>query len=346
MKYLILHFAKSKVYYLLTLIIITFSSCSSYQNTTADNDGIYNTSTKTQEVEEVAVVTNESKIKTRKYEKYFKKNAEKYDITEEEVFTDIDTYKSEDEIEAEEEELDRDVDDFSYPNNSWEDSEETVVNVYNYGGYRSPYYYGGFYRPYYSYYNPFSFHFGWYGGFYNSWAYGCSPYYGYGNYGYYRPYYRPYYYGSNYGGYYGGHNDYAYGRRSARNTSFASKYDRNRSRTNTATRRSTSRDSNARTATRTRNNTNARNARRTNLNRTARPSQRTNRRVAPQRRVSPQKRNTSTRVRTNRSSSSRSVTPTRRSSSSRSKSVSSSRRSTSSRSSSTRSSSSRSSRRH
>ncbi len=148
MKNLTLHLSKLKS--LLIIIGFTFSlvSCSSYQNTTTDNDGIYdietskkekndlkNTAKKQAEVnttkQQTEVATTEQQTETTKksgkYEKYFKKKAKQLSTYDDEFFTDIDGYTSDEEL------LEKDVTDFSYQNPPWEYTNEVDVNVYDFG---------------------------------------------------------------------------------------------------------------------------------------------------------------------------------------------------------------------
>ena len=198
MKNWIQNMLKSKNFYLVLVLSISLASCSTYQTVSNDNDGIYDmdTNSSTQKVaknETKSTSSQEDKPteKATKYQQYFKAKADKLNIKENEIFTDVDSYSS-NENTAEEELLDKDVQDFSTNNTSWEDSGETVVNVYNYG-YNRPYYswYRPYYRPYYT-------------GLYinvNPWWYSEFDYCLTG-YNYYSPYYSPYYYGGYYGGYY------------------------------------------------------------------------------------------------------------------------------------------------
>ena len=119
MKKNILPQLKTSLYYLLGLLLFSFSSCSTYKTTSHDNDGIYSD-------EETQVVRSSSKEKATspkndkatKYENYFKKKSAKLQIAEDEVFTDVDGYESD----IDEADLERENDDFSYENSSWEDT--------------------------------------------------------------------------------------------------------------------------------------------------------------------------------------------------------------------------------
>lgn len=167
-------------------------SCSGYQTATYDDDGIYNWETPVVVTKDVAV--KETSANSKYYEEYFGRTVTDYgEIVEDDVFTDVDSYSSQDVVEQDTENAKE-----SYA--AWEDAGDNVtINVYN----TRPYYYS-YYRPY-GYWNNYYYNdwalcnwsWGW-GGYYNNYGY-----YGY-NYGY--PYYynSPYYYG-----YYGRRN-YAY----------------------------------------------------------------------------------------------------------------------------------------
>ena len=163
-------------------------SCGSYQYA-SDNDGIYSSS---EEVVYVEEVEQNTQADNSYYQNYFKEKRMEYDAMKEEseIFTDVDSYSSENFKE-------QDSLDNSYVGyGSWgADSNETVINVYNndwyspywgYYGWNWNFYWGSWYYPYYGWGYPY------YG---YSWGY---PYYGWGY-----PYYCSPYYG---GGYYYGRN--------------------------------------------------------------------------------------------------------------------------------------------
>ena len=169
--------------FIASILGLLLVSCGTYQPTSYDDDGIYNS-------QERVIVTNdvtpEENNSTKYYEDYFSKNVNEYgeieDNHEAESFTDVENYSSQNNNEAAE----------SY--SSWEDSNDNVtINVYN----TSPFYYDSYYRPF-NYWNRryLGFNYGYadfycgfnspysYGGFYNNY-YGYNPYY----YGYNQPYY-------------------------------------------------------------------------------------------------------------------------------------------------------------
>ena len=175
------------------LMSVLLVSCGSYQTATYDDDGIY--STETPETKTVVVVEKTNAENSKYYEEYFGRTVTDYgEIVEDEVFTDVDSYSSQDVVEQ-----DTEVARESY--SAWEDAGDNVtINVYNT-------------RPYYSYYRPYNY---WNNYYYNDWAFGGfswgwgSHYHNYGYYGYNYGY--PYYYNSPYYynyGYYGRRN-YAY----------------------------------------------------------------------------------------------------------------------------------------
>ena len=203
---------------LIGIIFFSLSSCIIYRDaTTHEDDGIYDSSEPKREVA-VRNEVEEQDTNSKAYQDYFKREADRYEeITEDDIFTDVDSLGYGDDEYYDEEYIDG--------NSPWEYTDNVSVNFnfgwggfyrpwYNYGFYNSfynPYYgYGGYYNPFYynSFYWPYvgydALYYGYgygYGGFYN-------PYYRYG-YGYYHPYYRYNRYNSN----------YSYGRRYAYNTS-------------------------------------------------------------------------------------------------------------------------------
>jgi len=196
---------KNTGFFAIIVLALVLNSCSSYQTAMTDNDGIYDSgeSPKTTKIaknqKEAPDTSNETKpVSALKYENYFKNKAAKIKIETDEIFTDVDSYSSND---TDEELLDKDVTDFSANDPAWEESGETVVNVYNYPSYRP---YLGWNRPYRPYYS------GLYIGINPWWNIGYEYY--LTGYDYYNPYYySPYYYGGFYGNYYGNYyNPYYY----------------------------------------------------------------------------------------------------------------------------------------
>ena len=176
----------------LALIAMAFvlSSCGSSQYVGEENDGIYS-SPKEYNENNVEVV-QDIDANTTYYKNYFKEKSTEFDYipTEDEVFTDVDSYEgkyAEQDSTAQE----------SYAGWGQENSGVTI-NVY--GGFNSGW--GGYYNPYYAgwgwnYGWGWSYGWGWNTGFYN--PYWCSPY-GYGGYygyPYYNGYYNNPYYGRN-----------------------------------------------------------------------------------------------------------------------------------------------------
>ncbi|WP_417238039.1 hypothetical protein [Bizionia sp.] len=165
-----------------SLLLVT--ACGTYQQVD-DSDGIYSSSS----VEPETYVEANNASSTY-YENYFKEKSSELELySENEVFTDVDDYEGE-YVENDSLEVERE----SYA--GWgQESSSVSVNIYNSGGFYSPYY------------SPFGYGYG-YGYGYGSWGYGgyYSPWYG-GGYGYYPPYYGGYYppyYGGYYPPYYGG----------------------------------------------------------------------------------------------------------------------------------------------
>jgi len=202
------------------LTSILLASCGTYQAATYEDDGIYSSDQRTIASNETVVVKNNANAKY--YEEYFGKTVTDYgEIVDDEVFTDVDNYSSQNVVTQ-----DAEVAVESY--SAWEDADDNItINVYN----TRPYYYS-YWRPY-NYWNDY---------YYNGWSF-CGPLWGwsnnyywhhgyYGNYGYYG---NPYYY-NNYGN---RHTRYANGRR--RGYASNAYYGRNISRRGVAARRTTGR---------------------------------------------------------------------------------------------------------
>ncbi|HFS67675.1 MAG TPA: hypothetical protein ENK67_05630 [Flavobacteriia bacterium] len=231
-------------------IIVSLSSCSSYQNISSESDGIYDDSdaiTKKEVANKEAIDSEKKETKNAsRYENYFKSKAEKIKIENNEIFTDVDSYSSEDDEDL----LNKDVTDFSTNNPTWDESGETVVNVFNYNNFR-PFYswYRPFYRPFFS-------------GLYidiNPWWFSEFDYY-YG-YNFYSPFYTPYYYPFFYPNYYSYYQpslfyqNYRYGRRNtSRNLSLNNRTARSNIRRSSSNYTRTNRYSNRRITNGTRTN--------------------------------------------------------------------------------------------
>jgi len=219
------------------LASILLASCGSYQATTYDNDGIYNSDAPVVASNE-AVVTENANAKY--YEDYFGKSVTDYGQAEEEVFTDVDSYSSQGVVEHNTE-----VATESY--SAWEDADDNVtINVYN----TQPYYYS-YWRPY-NHWNNY---------YYNNWNY-CAPSWAwsYNNFGYYGSPYNYYgyygnsYYNNNYYGnsYYGNRNvGYANGRRRGYVSNSYYGRNANRNAVNFRTNRRSNRTASSRVAPRT-----------------------------------------------------------------------------------------------
>ncbi|HRV55526.1 MAG TPA: hypothetical protein P5264_08320, partial [Mangrovimonas sp.] len=175
---------------LLLLVTAGFYSCGSYQYA-SDNDGIYSSNDDVVYAEEVEQTPAQN---NSYYQNYFKEKRMEYEAmnAENEIFTDVDSYSSE--ADKQQDSIDNSYEGYG----SWgADSNEVVVNVYNYNNWYNPYW--GLNWGYYG----WNWNVGWgWGGYYGGWYY---PYYGgygwyYPNYYYGYPYYGgyPYYYGGYY----------------------------------------------------------------------------------------------------------------------------------------------------
>ena len=192
-------------------VLFSLASCGAYQYSGHDNDGIYGPDNRRVEYEvekeaETVVVSDANK---NYYKDYFSEKTKEYDMIlgDEEIFTDIDSYKGE----YDEEYIDTLlIDTLQYKNGyaGWgENTTDININIHNHGWnnwYWRPW---RSWRPYWNYgwgwNDPWGWNagFGWgwndpwlwnggfgYSAFWSPWAY---PYYGYGYYGH--PFYNNYY---------------------------------------------------------------------------------------------------------------------------------------------------------
>lgn len=178
---------------------ITLLSCSSTQNF-YDDDEIYNSGTSSTVQERAGEVLVQSQ-NTSKYKDFFQNGARQLEDIPEEgaIFTDIEEYNSESEVDYNEEYVGEET--YQEGKSAWgEETGNSIVYVYN----SSPFYgynsfgYGGFGYGRFGYgYNSF----GWpyYGGFgYSSFGYGYNNFgYGYNNFGY-GYIWNPFYYGNSF----------------------------------------------------------------------------------------------------------------------------------------------------
>ena len=178
---------KSKMHFVGALgLLFSLASCGSYQYAGYENDSVYGESRNVEYRVESSNV-NSSSQNSGYYSNYFKEKSQELDYIsqEDDIFTDIDSYEGNYDVEN-----DTLVDDQeSYA--GWEqNTTEVSINVYSgyrYGGFG----YGlfGYGYPYYRYGYGYGNYWGYGYGYYNYW---CPPYYG----SYYSGFYRPYrYYG-------------------------------------------------------------------------------------------------------------------------------------------------------
>ncbi|WP_339917679.1 hypothetical protein [Yeosuana marina] len=222
------NYLKRKIPFLAILgLLFGLSSCGSYQYVGVDNDGIYGSSYPNNDTQETVVVAqNKQNTNNGYYKNYFRDKSLEYDnMTNGEVFTDIDSYEG---AIVENDTIDNNYQGYA----GWGQSNSSVTinyidNGFNNWGWNNGFGIGwntwgwnrwnnwGFYDDFW--YRPY-----FYGGYYNSWAF-YNPYrYGYYGYGH------PYYYGG-YNGYYGNH---VYSRRglsysASRRGSLSSNYNTN-----------------------------------------------------------------------------------------------------------------------
>jgi len=190
---------KSIPFFLIGITIFLLTSCSTYKGT-SDNDGIYNSSSRTTEA---TPNVNENDY----YEQYFK--TKKLEVSSDDgVFVDIDSYNSNEEEGTYEEEYDSQENYEDWGNNN----RNVTVNVY--GGL------GGFG------FNRFGFGYPYYGGFgFNRFGFGGFGY-GFGYGGFYNPWFFSSGFYGGFGGFYGGDRPYHY--RGLRNTYIAGNFNSGR----------------------------------------------------------------------------------------------------------------------
>ena len=260
--------------HIVAITFLTLTSCGTYQQASYDDDGIYGSNEERRQTTEVATVN-----KNGAYQNYFEQKSLEADDRYGDVFTDVDSYSSQENLDSE---TDTEAIGYSESYSPWGDvADNVVVNIYSssvgfggwgFGGWGFNNGWGynrwgnnwglGFGGAFWSPYPPYPGF--WSPGFYN-------PYFGYGGfYGYGHPYFNRYRYGSPYvaynrgrrGNYYrnpdlaGRSSNTAYSRRG--NSNYSRRYNASRSsrrannvratRSNTRTIRSTQN-------TRTRNNT-------------------------------------------------------------------------------------------
>ena len=179
---------KSKMPLIGTLgLLFSLASCGSYQYAGYGDDSVYGTS---RTVEYQTETSNQAPSQNSTYyQNYFQEKSQELDYLAQEdvIFTDIDSYEGNYEVENDT------LVEYEESYAGWGQSpSEVSINVYSgfgYGGYGYPYYgsyYSNWYYPYRNYgYGGFGFGFSGYGYPYYSYGYGY-PYYGYGysNYGY------------------------------------------------------------------------------------------------------------------------------------------------------------------
>jgi len=188
------------IYTLFGILAITISSCSSYQNSSYYDDGIYGSSQHQQKM-------NSTNSQSNKYQQYFS------DLNKDaEVFTNIDNYSS-----TANDSLAKSNENYNANNSSWGNNPQSVtVNVYdnNWGyNYWNNYWYGSYWG-WNNWYGP-SFGWGWnswYGPSWSlGWGFGWNNWYGPGWYGgYWGNYCNDYYYhnGGRRGDLYGNYGNY------------------------------------------------------------------------------------------------------------------------------------------
>lgn len=190
--------------HILAITFLTLTSCGTYQQASYDDDGIYGSGQERRQTTEVATTTNGNSA----YQNYFEQKSLEADDRYGDIFTDVDSYSSEENLDSE---TNTEAIGYSESYSPWGDTtDDIIINVYS-----SPIGYGGwgFNRWGYGFnrwgFNNFGYNWGFgFGGAYwcpyppypSFWSPGFyNPYYGYaGFYGYGHPYFNRYRYGSPY----------------------------------------------------------------------------------------------------------------------------------------------------
>ncbi len=194
----------NKLFFIALVSLLLLASCSSYQYSGADRDGVYGDNRRVySEQEQYPAQDNKNSY----YKNLFAEEAVLYNdlLAEDAIFTDVESYTSTDGDYTEQQP------NYQGGNAPWgQDPDSYSINIYNngfYGGNYNPYWGGGYYgyNPYWGpgYYGPG------YGGSY--WGIGYGGYYPYSGFGYGYGYgfsIHPYFYGG--GGWYNPYNHHSY----------------------------------------------------------------------------------------------------------------------------------------
>jgi hypothetical protein len=189
-----------KLFFIAPVSLLLLASCSSYQYSGADRDGVYGDSRRVySEQEQTPTQDNKSSY----YKNLFSEEAVLYNdlLAEDAIFTDVESYTSTGGDYTEQQS------NYQGGNAPWgQDPDSYSINIYNngfYGGYYNPYWGGGYYgyNPYWGprYYGP-----GYWGSY---WSIGYGGYYPYSGFGYGFSIH-PYFYGG--GGWYNPYNYHSY----------------------------------------------------------------------------------------------------------------------------------------
>lgn len=210
-----------KLLFIASVSLLLLASCSSYQYTGSDRDGVYGDTRRVYSEQEQYTQDTKSSY----YKNLFAEEANLYNdlLTEDAIFTDVESYTSTGGDYTEQQP------DYQGGNAPWgQDPDSYSINIYNngfYGGFYNPYWAGGYY-PYHPYLGPGYWGPGYYG---SSWSIGFGGYYPYSGFGfgigigfashpfYYNPYrwHYPYHYRYHRNYYYRPNVAYNTGRRNA-----------------------------------------------------------------------------------------------------------------------------------
>jgi hypothetical protein len=194
--------SKTTIFFMAPVSLLLLASCSSYQYSGSDRDGVYGDSGRVYSEQEKYSPQDGSAIY---YKKLFAEEATLYNdiLADNAVFTDVESYTSTDGDYEEQQS------NYQGGNAPWgQDPDSYSINIYNngfYGGFYNPYWGGGYYgyNPYWGphYYGP-----GYWG---SSLSIGFAGYYPYSRFGYGYGYsIHPYFYGG--GGWYNPYNHHSY----------------------------------------------------------------------------------------------------------------------------------------
>lgn len=167
----------NKLFFIAPVSLLLLASCSSYQYSGSDRDGVYGDTRRVYSEQEQYTTQDNKNIY---YKNLFAEEADLYNelLAEDAIFTDVESYSSTGGDYTEQQP------DYQGGNAPWgQDPDSYSINIYNngfYGGFYNPYWAGGYY-PYHPYLGPGYWGPGYYG---SSWSIGFGGYYPYSGFGF------------------------------------------------------------------------------------------------------------------------------------------------------------------